>query len=241
MRNTYTNNNFDYQCGSLDIAYLLGIYLTDGYIHRGSSLRLAVVVLDKEICDRMALAATSLFQKSPMIRQVVKMYKEQEKLYWKIEICSNSLCEWLSQVTNGKTRIPDFVFSESREWKLEFLAGALDGDGFATFSTNRYKTKSGKSPTWYAQLGICGVRDNTYLNDVPRLLDQLGVKYYIGYTPPRKEGYLEQQRILIRPESFLLNELYFYVQRKKDKVSRFSEYLGTRSQTKRLPRMGEMI
>lgn len=226
MRNKYTQNDFYYQYGSLDIAYLLGVYLTDGYIHRGSSLRLAMVVRDREICDRVALAAKSLFQKSPMVRQVVKMYKEKEKLYWKVEVCSSSLCKWLHQVTYDKTELPDLVFSESREWKLELLAGMLDSDGWATFSQNRYKTKSGKPPTWYSQVGICGVRDNTYLSDVPRVLDQLGVRYKIGYLPPRKEGYLEQQRVLINPESFLLNGLYFYIQRKIDKVSQISEYIS---------------
>ncbi len=147
-------------------------------------------------------------------------------MYWRVYVSSKSLSRWLENATKCKTILPDFVSKQTPKWQREFLSGVLDGDGWATFSQNRYKTKSGKPPTWYCQIGIVGIRNNTYLCQVPKLLDKLGVKYRINYQKPRKKGHLPQQRILIRPKSFLDCGLYFHVKRKQDKVQSFHEYIS---------------
>lgn len=224
MSNKFDTNNFYYKDNNSATAYLLGIYLSDGYIYP-NKYKLEVVQLDKEIPEKVQMASYKLFGKKPKISIKTKIYKGKPKKYWKTAVCSKSLCNWLTHETRNKQIIPDVVYNQTKEWKKLFISGLLDGDGWATFSQNRYETKSGKLPTWYCQIGLVGASDR-YITGFPRLLDQLGVLYTINYVPPRKEGYKKQTRVLIKPTSFIEKGLYFNVSRKIKKVESFNSYLA---------------
>lgn len=215
-------NDFSYTTNNLDIAYLLGIYLTDGFTtkNHNRTRRLGLTVLDKSIQNRFQDAGSGLFGKRNSI------FTNNEK-YWSSWIYSIQLCNWLNTVTQDKKWLPDFVYTESVEWQKEFLAGLIDGDGWATFSPNRYKTKDGKpTETWYCQIGLVGLLDS-YMTGVPRLLDMLRVEHSgLKKRAPRKDGYQWQAVILIRPKSFLENGLYFHCERKASKVEGFSKYIS---------------
>lgn len=211
-------NNFYWSDNNNAIAYILGIYLTDGSVFSTdkSSKRFHVATLDREIPEKVSEASELLFGKR------AKVYPVKEK-YWGVYVNSQSMSNWLVNETNDKQCLPVQVFHQSKDWLRLFLSGLLDGDGWATFSQNRYATKDGKPPTWYAQIGLVGLTDS-YLIDVPGVLNILNVRHKINKVAPRKEGYQEQTRILINPVSFVEAGLFFNVTRKQRKVDAFKHY-----------------
>lgn len=226
-------NIFQHVPGNLDIAYILGIYLTDGYVVYNESsgqYKLELLCLDKSIHERFQLANKNLFGKYGSI-------SPKKIKYFSSLICSKSLVEWLVETTNHKKVLPQFVYDENLDWKKEFLAGLLDGDGYFSISKSRYETLNGKGESWYTQIGIVGCMYDCYLTGVPKLLDSMGIKYGIHKKPPRQEHYRWQQHVIIRPTSFYENNLYFYCDRKQKKVEnyrnlhtpiKFNDYAPTR-------------
>lgn len=217
---TNKSTYFKYQKGNLDVAYLIGIYLSKGRLNRDTS-QLEVTTLDLEVCDRIAKAAFSLFG----IRSEIK----QKNKFFQVHIPNKSLCLWLTGSTENKSSLPKCVFGESREWQKELLSGIFDGDGFYALSQDRMQN----APTvhWFFKIAINTSKYN-YVAGLPKLLDSMGIKYYYKKNFD-KFGKLTGIELDIDPESYIRNGLFCYSARKQERVGIVGDYLMERSTTAR--------
>lgn len=200
----------------MNIAYILGIYLTDGYIkdevYRGRSMSMRLRVVDKDIAENLQNAALNLLGKEYKIKKVIPKEKNCQPFY-EINIYSNMLCRWLRNVTGrSKDFMPNFVYTESQEWKREFLAGLIDGDGWVSVSLVRNKKNPTRKDSWWATIGLCGA-PTTYFKDIEKFFAHMGVDY--SYTSCETKTVDE---VRIKTSSFIENDLYFRCERKQKKV-----------------------
>ena len=207
---------FEYTKGNLDIAYLLGIYLTDGYVKderyrkRGMSMRLRVV--DRDIAENVQRVANNLVGQTYNIRKVPPK-KANRQPFYEISIHNLSLCEWLKNVTgDSKDYMPNFVYTESKEWQKEFLAGLIDGDGWVSVRLARKNARPDLPSSWWASIGLCG-DSSKYFKDIRKLLTYMNVDH--SYT-----SYYDRavDEVRIKTSSFVENDLYFKCERKAKKV-----------------------
>lgn len=220
--------NFIIDENSLDIAYLLGVYLTDGSIYKGA-FRLNSIDLD--FMERVADILYRLIGLRPNIREIARRSKKHSQA-WEMAITCHELCDWLLEKTNKKMNVPQFVFQQSLDWQKEFLAGVMDGDGFISIQHERPNKTTGHIVK-NVKIGFCGLK-NSYMLDMRSLLDKMGIRY--SYTDKIKGPDLQEMRYYdIRALQFVEHGLYFKIERKVRKtIIMKNEKIGlqARSETK---------
>lgn len=195
---------------SLNMAYLLGVYLTDGSIYKGL-FRLNSI--DYDFMERVADILEELGGKRPNIREVIRRSKNHSQA-WEMAITNHELCEWLERVTDKKQKLPEFVFRMSLDWQKEFLAGILDGDGWISLTEQTNKTTGHIRKA--ARIGFIGIK-NSYMLDIQKLLAKMGIVY--SYRDRQRENHLQEMReYTIRPKYFVEAGLYFRIERKVKKT-----------------------
>lgn len=207
-------NKFVPDVSSINMAYLLGIFLTDGYAgEEGVRLR----TIDKDIAERFCDIGYELFGKRSKIHKFANNsnngYKSQD--FYEVMIYSVQLSSWLKDITNSKKDIPEFVFQMNEIWLKEFLAGILDGDGWCSVNSKRKNNNPTDRLDWYATIGFCGIKDS-YVVQLESLLQSLGVQY--SRNIKTLDSRLEMAEYRIKVSSFIQNGLYFNCNRKQQKV-----------------------
>jgi intein/homing endonuclease len=210
---------------SLDFAYLLGVYLTDGSVYKGM-FRLNSI--DYDFMDRVANILQRIVGRRPNIRKMKKRSKNHSDA-WEMAIMARNLTEFLEEETNKKHRVPYFVFEKPLDWQKEFLAGVLDGDGWISITESKPNKKTGhvrKS----AKIGFVGVKDS-YMRDMQKLLTKMEIKH--SYRDrKRSEALQEMREYTIRPRDFVESRLYFRVERKvKKTIIMINERIGLQLDT----------
>jgi hypothetical protein len=207
-------NKFVPDVSSINMAYLLGIFLTDGYAGKeGVRLR----TIDKDIAERFCDIGFELFGKCSKIHKFANNSGDKHKRqdFYEVVIYSVQLSRWLKDMTNSKKNIPEFAFQMNDIWLKEFLAGILDGDGWCSVNYKRKNNNPTDRLDWYATIGFCGIKDS-YVVQSESLLQSLGVQYS-KYTKILDSG-LELVEYKIKVSSFIQNSLYFNCNRKQQKV-----------------------
>lgn len=209
-------NRFEPDINDISIAYLLGIYLTDGYVTK-ESVRLRVI--DKDIAENFAEVGYKLFGKMPIIKKYPNKSKNgyKSKPFYEVHIYSVQLGRWLINITDAKKKIPEFVYNMPIEWKREFLAGILDGDGWCSVSEKRRKNNPTSNASWWASIGFTG-KTNTYVEDMEKFFQQTGIDYSYTdrYTDDKDRATMREFRI--KTSSFIDNKLYFRCHRKQKRA-----------------------
>lgn len=208
--------NFVFQDNDLRIAYLLGIYLTDGYIRRSTDgVRIRLKSIDIDIIQKFV---DIIYSYTGKLHSITKQKSDATGKYYHYEAaCYNKeLCDWLEDVTQKKMFVPDLVYSQSIEWKKEFLAGLLDGDGWCSVSQVRKKNNPNSNPSWWATIGLCGPVDS-YIKGMRKFFEHMGIEYSYHDRIP-KGGTVLMREYRIQTKSFIENELYFKCDRKSKKA-----------------------
>jgi transposase-like protein len=125
-------------------AYLLGLIMTDGNIHKKhNSLRLEFQKRDKELCEiaRSSLSPQTIITERASFRKSGPMVR--------VQFNSKTLCEDLSQLgvkPSTKTYYNKFP-DESvlpRQFQPDYIRGVIDGDGSVIISNHKGVTKDYK-------------------------------------------------------------------------------------------------
>lgn len=223
-------NKFTPDIYSLDIAYLLGIYLTDGYVTK-ESIRLRVVDLD--IAERFASIGFTIFAKHPKIYKFKNKSKNgyNNQDFYEVNIFGKKLCSWITELTDTKAKIPDFAYSMNIDWKKEFIAGIIDGDGWCSVQQQSYGPH--QKLCWTGWIGFTG-QQQSYISQMGDFLDTTGVDYAVSakQVGTRNTVMLEYR---FKNKSFVENGLYFRCKRKQDNLDTIKrEKIGQKYNTKTL-------
>ncbi len=216
-------NNFIFDEENLDIAYLLGLYLTDGYVTPNCKyFRLRCT--DRDLCENVRQIALSLFGNSLEVKDHSKYYPKAKKDVYEVMIRSETLCEWLVSQTTTKKYLPSWIYTTSLEWKKSFIAGCIDGDGYISVNQRRYKNNPTDALAWCSTIGLCGEK-GMYIDGMHKLFDSIGLEYSYSDTPPKRENETATMRNFnILPHSFVSNEMYVKCERKLKNLNTIKEY-----------------
>jgi len=124
-------NYWEFTEMSKELAYIIGTYLTDGFVQRQykkTNIRqIGLNCVDIEFADYFEYCINSIGLKCTRGTKPPK--SEKHKLQYTVSCYSSMFSQWIYDVTQGKDIIPDVIFNSSKECIMEFLAAIIDGDG----------------------------------------------------------------------------------------------------------------
>lgn len=196
-----------------EIAYLLGVYLTDASI---TDCNFNLQVIDKDFAER---TLEYLKQISPNTKAYLRKrtdttsWNKQPRFVIKVGIGSHA--DFFRNQTNSKHHIPMSIWSQNDGIKRWFIAGVMDGDGWIS------KTKRSNSEQFQYRIGIGGVEDG-WINEFRDLLSSLHVKCN------KIERFMTKNnrffcRFNVNPRSFFDAKLFFTITRKTNRCIVASE------------------
>jgi len=206
-----------------EYAYLLGVYLGDGYIYkriRGNCISYIFVirVTDEDFTEIV----------SRCIRKITgKKYKIsfEKPNIWKLSSYNQELSLMLFNETKKKDIIPDWLLKTNDKEILKwFIAGFLDSDGFVHLSKPLFRWKNTKKGRRQLTMGFQAIHEWIY--DIVAILDKLGVK--VGkkqYLKKQKEFHRQQIRYTINYKSFVQSNCFFKLKRKQKLFEEYKKLL----------------
>lgn len=190
-----------------ELAYLLGVFLTDGSI-TGKNFQLQVI--DKDFIER---TFNYLKHINPISKTKIRERKDtngwNKSIRYVIKINIGEYAEWFKEITNNKHHIPFNIWKANEGIKKWFIAGVMDGDGWIS------KTKRANSDKFQFRIGIGGVEDG-WIYEFRELLNSLSVKCNKIERLQTKYGKWFC-RFNINPKSFFDKNLFFTIKRKVDR------------------------
>ncbi len=213
-----------------ELAYLLGVYLTDGSISNMESYTFSLKTIDIDFARRTLEAYKALnpsclahvYEQLPRSRYWPDGRISQTQKQYCINVGFAKFGEFFKQQTGNKHHIPLILWNANLGIKKWFIAGVMDGDGWIS------KTSRKLYPNHFQyRIGIGGVSEG-WIWEFEKLLQQLGVKTLkseIDIKPPRGKPIV---RFGMKVESFVEHGLFFTIKRKQD---RLLQYIKERSET----------
>ncbi len=134
VRWAHKDRNWIFSEPSEEIAYVVGAFLTDGWIQRRSSasqvMGFSILGAYREFIIHIyeclnALKLNPVYQKPKYPSSTWK----GRQIQYRVATHSQEFGRWLDQECGSKEKIPDFLWEASIPVKLAFLAGLVDGDG----------------------------------------------------------------------------------------------------------------
>lgn len=195
-----------------NFAYILGVYLGDGcitkdqYAHR---FRLNTIDIEFATATKNAFVALGSGQGSLTVHAV----KKSSKPNCAFTVRHDEVCQALMRDTEGKKKIPDYVFEWSRENQLAFITGLMDSEGFVAANSNSTNRR------FYMGFKSCDV----WVPEFIRLLEIVGVKIgKVQTEKPLKPHYKAPTRFTIKMKSWIDQGCRFNIPRKQERVEQWN-------------------
>lgn len=194
-------------------AYLLGVYLGDGCTSKSwGALLYRVNTIDPDFAEAIASALKNMG--AAKVNICTYPVKKSSKPNIGLACRHDELCAHLIDITRSKTIIPADVFSWPKDWRLEFIGGLMDSEGFVAKKTGE---DTGRS--FYMGFKSCDV----WVPEFVRLLQEIGIKVgTVSQCPPYKEGYKVPTRFTIKMQSWVDSGAKFKIARKQERVDRWA-------------------
>ena len=153
-------NDWHYDLMSPELAYLIGSYLTDGWINiKRHTLGLDVTNESFAKYFTECLKKLGLEPANGIRIKHAKTHKGKKPIH-RTRVYSRTLCAWLKEQCDEKNKIPMSIVQSSQECQIAFLAGAIDGDGMVANEGGHI-----------AVYGCAG-----WMGELPLLLKQIGIR-----------------------------------------------------------------
>lgn len=219
-----------------DLAYLLGVYLTDGSISSSKDkwseyYNFSLKAIDIEFVERTLNSFKKINNKCK-----ANVYIQNPRTrYWEdgrvsktqIQYCMNvgfkDYKDFFIEQTGNKHHIPSIIWDAPLQIKKVFIAGIMDGDGWIS------KTKREKNNRYQYRIGVGGVEEGWIL-EFKEFLQKMKIKTLKTDRNFREPKNKIMTSFGIKVESFIENGLFFTIKRKQIKLK---EYIKRRSETKR--------
>ncbi len=229
-----------------ELAYLLGVYLTDGSISSfvdkwGRWYNFSLKAIDKDFVEFTLSCIKKII---PECKATV--YEQKARIrYWgngaKPSKCQKQYClnvgftkfkDFFIEQTGNKHHIPLVIWDASLAIKKWFVAGLMDGDGYIT----KKKRASSNEKVQY-QVGMGGVSEG-WIYEFVKLLNKCGVntgKEQISKDKNRKTPFTT---FTIKTSDFKEKGFFFKIKRKQD---RLKDFIDGRSETRRCTSYGMKV
>lgn len=194
---------------SKEVAYLLGVYLTDGYITGEGKFLLQVI--DEDFAATVLCAIKKIKSDctaSVFTRENLKGGRDKKPQFC-VSAGFTSLRPFFENQTGKKHHIPFVIWDAPLAIKKWFIAGIMDGDGYVA-----YHTRPNGDLQW--TVGVGKVEEG-WIFEFKELLEKMGVKVLKPYRFLTKNG-VPFVTFNINPTSFKEHGLFFTIGRKQDRV-----------------------
>lgn len=196
-----------------ELAYLLGVYLTDGSI---TNTNFDLQVIDKDFVEFTLKCWKKLIPKTKAyIRQRNDNDSWNKQTRFIIRVGIGDYANWFKQQTNNKHHLPLCIFDANDGLKRWFIAGIMDGDGWIS-KTIRPSPPS-KINKFQYRIGIGGVEEG-WIYEFRDLLSKMHVKCNKIERIITKNGKWFCQ-FSVNPRTFFDNQLFFTIKRKQDRCT----------------------
>lgn len=215
-------------------AYILGVYLGDGAVTtaraegRAERLVFRLNTIDQDFAEavKAALGQLTTYAVSLCCYPV----KKSSNPNWALACGDRAICERLIADTDRKKKIPAYVWEWPREYKLAFIVGLMDSEGFVAGNSNTTGRR------YYMGFKSCDV----WVPDFVRLLQSVGIQHgKIAVEKPLKPGYKPPTRFAIKMQSWIDSGARFNISRKQARVDEWANTepspLGLRFRAKLTP------
>lgn len=193
-----------------ELAYLLGVYLTDGHISNENKFSLQVI--DKDYAENTLKCIKKI---KPNCEANIYT-RENSKGAWNVhqQFCINAgFTEWKSffeETTSYKKHIPVQIWKSPLIIQKYFIAGIMDGDGYITYK----KHVKGRVQV---TIGV-GKTEGTWIHDFRELFSKLGVRVNKLVRDDSGKYNIPFITFTVNVSDFVEKGLFFTIKRKQDRV-----------------------
>lgn len=212
-----------------ELAYLLGVYLTDGSISKQESFTFSLKAIDRDFVENTLRAykainpqcTASVYEQAPRTRYWDDGRVSKTQIQYCINVGFAKYGARFKEWTGDKHHLPTIIWNAPLQVKRWFIAGIMDGDGWISKTPRPIPSKRSQY-----RLGIGGIKDG-WVWEFEKLLQKMGVKTCKPEicVDKRKTPFV---RFSINNESFTSNGLFFTILRKQN---RLLDYIKERSET----------
>ena len=221
----------------LALAYLEGVYLSDGCIwtinrkdRKEKQLQLQLIVIDKDFVENFVNAIEILTSRKVVVQN--HKNKNGKHSMFKSRCTTKWLCQKILLDTNMKMNIPKWIIdSSSFDIKSRFISGLMDGDGYLCVSKSKKETDNYKKYL----LGFGSNGD--WIMQVRELMEKNGVR--VGKLTLNSK-FKENKQFTMNLYDFVSKGFYFTIQRKQKRLEEYrntvyrNDYHGIPSSPQRL-------
>lgn len=163
-------HTFSFEVMNADLAYLVGVYMGDGYcdIREGKYGCFRVAVVDTDFLEEVQRIAERVLGFRSAIKLDHKARNENCHDQYILNLCCSQFAVWLEKTTGKKAYIPQEIINGSRDVKLAFVQGIMDSE--ATISPRRI---TAENRVVGAPKIIFGVKSE-WIYEVKKLCNELG-------------------------------------------------------------------
>lgn len=191
------SNHWVFKEVSVELAYLIGVYLTDGSAHKAgfshTSTSLEYATATEQCLDKCGIARSRTGIRRP--------HNSQHKIQYSVQSHCSMFSKWLKSVCAGKSQIPTVLWDAPIEHKVAFVCGAIDGDGHVTVDG-----------------GILIRGKDNWLRQLPEFLHQMGVRSNGVHVNEILPSGLEYLRVPIRRDDFRKLNPQLAIPEKQDRL-----------------------
>jgi len=204
------------------MAYSIGALTGDGHTRnyvvqrdggKGFQVTYPVTIsnMDRDCVGRVCWEINSLFDKA---YDIVPYNNVNGTQMFRLAINNSIINQFFAYFIGEKQFVADEVFRASKQAKLDYLAGLFDTDGYVA-EIKHPQSKYGYS--W--RVGFAS-RHRTFVEDVTRLMQKLGIKVGSIYSQVSGHGTV---MFVIKPNirSFIEAGCYFNIKRKNDRLKHY--------------------
>lgn len=200
-------------------AYILGVYLGDGCVVREKSgkdtFRLGTI--DEDFAEATALALQDVSEQTISVNGPYRPSRKGSP-FWNVYCGDSVLARKLVKDTNGKQRVPTYVFAWDQPLQLAFIEGLMDSEGFVAQKTATQSIQH-TNRSFYMGYKSC----DPWVADFLRILHSVGIRTgKVSQEKPRKPGYKTPTRFHIKMQSWVDSGARFRIARKQDRVDRWA-------------------
>jgi len=204
------------------MAYSIGALTGDGHTRNHIAIReggkgfqivypVTISNMDRDCVGRVCWEINKLFDKG---YDIVPYTNDNGTQMFRLAIGNCVINQFFTYFIREKQYIVDEVYRASKQAKLDYLAGLFDTDGYVA-EVKQTQAKYGYS--W--RVGFAS-RHRTFIEDVTRLMQKMGVKVGSIYTQVSGHGTVI---FVIKPNirSFIETGCYFNIKRKNDRLNHY--------------------
>jgi hypothetical protein len=215
---------FTFTGWTVELAYLVGVYLSDGSISNGINGKrfFSHNCIDKEFVLKTKSALKKVLQHNIQYgeydyngKENVSLGFKKRKIHlYRVIAYNREFCDWLENITNGKTIVPKL----EQLYMIHLLSAFLDGDGFISsfFQKNPVITKS---PYVCYCSGVSG-KNGPLIDNIKKSLQDLGVKI----CNKKHQGHRDVITYKLNLKSLAESGICFSINRK---FFKFCEYVNS--------------